>query len=121
MATTRYLQKVDPKTPYIWAFGWISSCQLGNILTITGIYQIFTNTTLDNDKLLVWSIAIPLSIVNMFFMTTEKKYKWLVEHYKDEKNKKIKGWGVFLYVIGSMLAFGFTGTKLFWVSAVSFS
>jgi hypothetical protein len=85
-ATTKYLQKRDPKTPYIWAFGWLSFCQLGNVLTIIDIYQIYTNTTYDAATL-VWSIAIPISIINIFFITTEKKYQCLVEHYKEEKIK----------------------------------
>ena len=112
IATTKYYQKVDPKTPYIWAFGCVSFFQLGNILTIVDIYQIFTKVRFDNASL-VWSISIPLSIINVFFITTEKKYKWMVEHYKNEKNKIIKGWGVFLYMIGSVLAFAVTRIILF--------
>jgi hypothetical protein len=104
LATTRYYQKVDPKTPYIWAFGLLSFFQLCNILTIVNIYQIFTHVIFDI-KVLVWSIAIPLSIINIFFVTTKKKYEWAVEHYKNEKNKKIKGWGIFLYMFVSFVLF----------------
>lgn len=113
IATTRYFQKVDPKMPWIWAFGWVSFCQTGNVLTLIDVYQIFTNSTYNYESW-IWPIAIFISIINMFLLT-EKKYNRLVEHYKEEKNKKIKGWGVFLYVLGSLFIYIYIGVKFFWV------
>ncbi len=34
IATSKFYQKLDSKTPYIWAFGALSFCQLCNVLTI---------------------------------------------------------------------------------------
>lgn len=51
------------------------------------------------------SVAYPIigSIILMFYydsyVYTEEKYKMLAKKYKKEKNKKIKGWGVFLYIL----------------------
>jgi hypothetical protein len=112
IATVYIKRKID-KHPFVYACGWVTFGQLGNILTIFDIYQIFTNRILGNDKLLIWSIVLPLYIINTFFFMNEKKYKWMVEHYKEEKNRKIKGWAVFLYEIVSLLAFLTTRIILF--------
>jgi hypothetical protein len=90
--------------PQIYSSGWVTGAQLFNILTIVDIYQIFTNTKY-NATILVWSIVISLGIINSFILLTEKKYIKLTEKYKEEKNKKIKGWGVFLYVSVSILIY----------------
>ncbi|MBR7014433.1 MAG: hypothetical protein IKI07_06190, partial [Prevotella sp.] len=37
------------------------------------------------------------------FLLTEKKYQELTEKYKNEKHKKMKGWGVFFYLVFSIL------------------
>ena len=100
------MQKVDPKHPFIWASTWVTGAQLFNILTIINIYYIFTNSTYDGDiKLLVWSIVIPLCIINYFILLTEKKYIKLKEKYKEENNRKLKGWGVALYESLSILIY----------------
>ena len=39
------------------------------------------------------------------FLTNKKKFIKLSEKYKDEKNSKLKGWLVFLYVIGSVVLY----------------
>ena len=44
---------------------------------------------------------------------TEEKYKILARKYKGEKYKKIKGWGVFMYIILSILMFLILGILLF--------
>lgn len=52
---------------------------------------------------------IIISILLMFYydshVYTEAKYGLLAKKYKREKHKKIKGWGVFLYIIISILMF----------------
>lgn len=40
-----------------------------------------------------------------FFVESEKKYKELEEYYKNEKNKKLKGWLIATYVVGSLLIY----------------
>lgn len=41
----------------------------------------------------------------MLFVTTEKKYRWLIEKYKNEENRTLKGWFVISYVTISILTF----------------
>ena len=36
-------------------------------------------------------------------LLTEKKYQELTEKYKNEKHKKLKGWGVFFYLVSSFV------------------
>ena len=43
---------------------------------------------------------------------TYERYKLLARKYKREKNKKIKGWGVFLYILLSMLTIPILGVLL---------
>ena len=50
-------------------------------------------------------IGILLCFYYDHYVYTEERYKRLVKKYKNEKNKKIKGWGVVLYVIISMSTF----------------
>jgi len=40
----------------------------------------------------------------------------MFEKYKNEKYKKLKGWGVFLYLISSVFLYFYTIAKLFWVA-----
>jgi hypothetical protein len=98
-----YKRKIDT-SPNVYACGWVCAAQLFNILTIINIYQIFTNAIFDK-AILVWGIAIPIYFVNYFIFFTKQKYKWMVEYYKNEKHRKLKGWGVFLYVSVSILVF----------------
>lgn len=41
-------------------------------------------------------------VLSVFFIS-KKKYKQLEIKYKNEKNKKLKGWLVFLFIIGSFI------------------
>jgi hypothetical protein len=60
-----------------------------------------------NVKFEIIFVIIPLYIIlygiNYFILLTEPKYNELAEKYKDEKHKKLKGWGVLLYLIGSLV------------------
>jgi hypothetical protein len=51
-------------------------------------------------------VIIPLYIIiygiNYFATLTTNKYEKLVEKYKDEKHKTLKGWGILLYMVGSL-------------------
>ena len=60
------------------------------------------NENLDN--ILIFGVPVLAAILSLFFIN-RKKYEELVEKYKDEKHKKIKGWLVFLYCIGSIASF----------------
>lgn len=54
------------------------------------------------------------------YVYTEERYKRLVKKYKNEKNKRIKGWGVVLYVIISMSSFFIIGMLLCGKASVYF-
>jgi hypothetical protein len=101
-----YVHKKIASDPNIYASGLVSGCQLFNVLTIINIFQIFTNSTYDGDiKFLIWSIALPIFLINYFILLTEKKYIKLKEKYKEENNRKLKGWGVALYESLSILIY----------------
>ena len=87
IATTKYFKKVDSKTPWIWAFGWTSFCELLNIMTIINTYHIFNKSTYNFEFVFIL-ICIPVYFINVFILLTEKKYKRLLEYYKEENNKK---------------------------------
>lgn len=105
IATSKFYQKLDSKTPYIWAFGALSFCQLCNVLTIIGIFQTIHGKNILSIPNLSMKIGIPLGVFNMLFVTTEKKYRWLIEKYKNEENRTLKGWFVISYVTISILTF----------------
>jgi hypothetical protein len=107
-ASSKFAQKLDKQEyTHIAPAVWITLCQQFNILTIIIIFHIITNTTHVIDDIIVFkplsiSILIFLALVNALFLLTRKKYEALKIRYKDEKNKKIRGWGVILYIILSM-------------------
>ena len=60
-------------------------------------------------KTAVFLVALPLILVDFwitFFVPKErkmKKFKELEERYKNERHKKLKGWLIFLYFIGTLV------------------
>ena len=52
---------------------------------------------------IIWAIIVVTSILS-FFMK-KKKYIEMAEKYRDEKNRKLKGWLVFTYVISSFVIY----------------
>jgi membrane protein insertase Oxa1/YidC/SpoIIIJ len=68
------------------------------------------------DTAIIWTIVMIVSVLSLFFVN-KKKFTELYEKYKDEKNSKLKGWLVFLYIIGSVVSF-FVSLALcgYWVS-----
>ena len=85
IATTKYVRKVDPKYPWIMAFGWISLCQLSNILTVINIYHLCNNLTFEA-KPMVITVGIPIYIINIFLLTKKNVKVW----WNIIKKKKIK-------------------------------
>ncbi|MDR1347226.1 MAG: hypothetical protein LBJ63_02180 [Prevotellaceae bacterium] len=117
IANSKLYKKLDKKEPYIWACGWITLSQSCNIMTIITLYYIINNTKYDFKS--VWiTTFIVVCCINILLLT-RKKYEKLQIYYKDEKHKTIKGWGVFLYVILSLLLFGYVMIKLFWVPKIN--
>lgn len=73
-----------------------------NLLTLIGLfYFIFGTKYSINIVYLVWILLSVLS----FFILNRKKYAELEQRYKEERNSKLKGWLVFLYIIGSIILF----------------
>lgn len=59
-----------------------------------------------NEKIntdIAWIVVIITSILSFFL--SQKRYKELAEKYKDEKNSRLKGWLVFVYIIGSIILY----------------
>jgi len=86
---------------------WITGCQTLNITTIMITFHIITSTVhvIDDKDFLItaWiSTFTILALINAFFLLTRKKYEALKIRYKDEKNKKLRGWGVVLYIVLSL-------------------
>jgi len=111
----KFSQKSDKDAPHLAPIAWITACQAWNILTIITIYYIIIDTKFDFIAI-VPPIFITISLVNFLFFLTKKKYGELKEYYKDEENRKLKGWGVALYIFLSFLIWNLVTAKLFWVS-----
>jgi hydrogenase-4 membrane subunit HyfE len=114
-AYSKFAQKLDKEeSAHIAPAVWIILCQSWNIITIIMLYYIIIDTKFDFITVYI-SIFIPLALVNALFLLNRKKYEELRILYKDEKNKKLKGWGVVLYIIFSFLFAVIAMIKLFWV------
>lgn len=59
-------------------------------------------TGLECNAVYPFIISLLLEFFYDHYVYTEERYKRLEKKYKNEKNKKIKGWGVVLYVIISI-------------------
>ena len=102
------LSQLSGNHPQATASALISYCETMNILTIIFAFHLFYKNQ-HYLILCVIAIIIFLYVINTCLLLTEKKYKRLIEYYKDEKHKKLKGWGVFLYVVGSIFLAIYTG------------
>lgn len=95
------VHKVD-RTPRVYSTHWVSVGQTSNVITLISFLFFYLNI-----KVEFLSIFFPIHIIhcwlNYSFLLTEKKYQELTEKYKNEKHKKIKGWGVFFYLIFSFV------------------
>ena len=93
------VHKVD-RTPRIYSTHWVSFGQTSNVITL-----ICPLCYCLNIKVEFLFIFFPIHIIhcwlNYSFLLTEKKYQELTEKYKNEKHKKLKGWGVFFYLLSS--------------------
>ena len=109
---SKYYQRVDKKDPYIWAWGGISLSQTCNVLTFITLYHIIKG--IEYDFVIVGiSIYVTIYFLNIFLFLPIKKYKEMGKWEKNEKYRTLKGWGVFLYILLSMLVFGFVFFALY--------
>ena len=114
-AFSKFAQKLDKEEySHIAPAVWITLCQSWNIIMFIMIFHIIIDEEFDFSTVYI-SICIPLVLVNALFLLTRKKYEALKIRYKDENNKKLKGWGVGLYILLSFLLVMIVMAKLFWV------
>jgi len=112
IAYSKYYQRVDKKEPYIWAWNGISFSQTCNVLTFITLYHIIKG--IEYDFVIVGiSIYVTIYFLNIFVFLPIRKYKEMGKWKKDEKYRTLKGWGVFLYILLSMLVFGFVFFALY--------
>ena len=100
--------------PFAYSITWVSFPQTCNIITVINLFCFIVKLKYDFHLIILlacYFIVIITTFVINGFLLTEKKYKELIKRYKNEKHKKIKGWGVFLYVICSMFLFVYTFYK----------
>ena len=93
----------------------LASASIGFIILsfLVFVFNLYNKKVSTN---IIWVVIIITGIFSLFVIN-KKKFIALSEKYKDEKNSKLKGWLVFLYVIGSVALY--FGTMLlcgYWVS-----
>jgi hypothetical protein len=99
-----YIKRKVDKHPLIYTTGWVTLGQSCNIITIVTLFCFIFDIKYDFKT--IWTcLVIIVYLINDRFLLTYKKYEKLSEIYKDEKHKKLKGWGVFSYIIVSILLF----------------
>jgi hypothetical protein len=114
-ASSKFAQKLDKQEyAHIAPAVWMTIFQTCNITTIITLYYIIIDTKFDFE-IVIPSVFIPIALVNALYLFTRKRYEVLKIRYKDEKNKKLKGWGVVLYIVLSLAVWLIVGIKLFWV------
>ena len=96
-----YVKRKIDSAPRVYSTNWVSFGQICNILIFIQLFCFVINVKFE----IVF--AIPLYIIvygiNYFIIFTKKKYDDLAEKHKKESYKKLKGWGVFLYLLGSLI------------------
>ena len=113
-ASSKFAQKLEKEeSVHIAPSIWITACQSWNVIMFIMIYYIIIDEKFDFITVYI-PLVIVLFIINNFLLT-RKKYEALKIHYRYEENKKLKGWGVFAYVILSLLFFVIVTGILFWV------
>lgn len=100
---------LDPMNYCDWGF-WILSGSLGFIaLSITTVILHVYSVAL-NDKIIL-AVFIPVFVVDAFFSicisdkTKQDRFGQLDERYKNERLRHLKGWLVFLYLIGTVILY----------------
>ncbi len=100
IVTSKLYQTTAPKYPVAWSSGLLPFCQTLNILSLFEIYGILTKIFYPIQKMGSFLFLFLYIIDSMIF--TEKKIIILKKKYQNEKLRKLKGWGVFSYIIFSL-------------------
>lgn len=79
-------------------FGSLASIFLSLLAFVFSLLKIKFNITM------IGAIACAFIFMSLFFIS-KKKYEELEQQYKEEKHSKLKGWLVFLYLIGSVVLY----------------
>lgn len=90
---------------YLYAGSIVSYGSLGfNILTIIIVVQsLWLNIAHTKTEIIVMAV---LTATVCLFLGDNDKFLYLEKKYKKEKHKKMRGWIVFTYWIGSIIVFG---------------
>lgn len=80
---------------------WVSIGQTFNIFTLACIFCYCLHIKFEF-VLVFFPILVTVVVLNSFLLTSDKYFE-LQKKYKDEKQKKLKGWGVFFYLVFSIL------------------
>ena len=93
--------KIDTQ-PRVYSAHWVCVGTTSNLMTFIQIFCYFINIKFEL-LLLLLPIHAMNYWINYSFLLTDRKYKELEKKYKKEKFKKIKGFGVILYLISSLI------------------
>lgn len=105
VASSRFYQKVAPRTFCQGGFGVTTIAEVLNFITIISIICTIFDFEFTRGMAKYW-VNIPIIIFNCFRFT-EERYKVLNEQFKDEPNKKIKKYLLLLYLFISWFLFFF--------------
>jgi len=94
-----FYEKWGEENGYI-AGGVVTSMSIVSILLSVLIFVLHFCFNETINSAFVWIAVIICGALSFFFK--EEKYKELKEKYVGEDNSKLKGWLVFLYVIGTV-------------------
>ncbi len=115
-----YIKRKIDKHPQVYSSNWVSFGQVSNIMVFVQLFLYLLEI-----KCHILLIAAPLYIIisgmNCFFIMTTEKYEKLLEMYKNETHRTLKGWGVLLYEVISfaLCAFLILTLRVFDISALS--
>ena len=94
-----YNEKLKANNPCYFANAIFFSAISFIVLTLISIVLMISDMKW-NSKWIYWISAI-IIMSGIFWETDEEQYLKLAEKYKDEKHSTLKGWLVFLSIIGS--------------------
>jgi hypothetical protein len=86
----------------------VGFCIYGSFLTFFPLGSLFLSllalTGAELDKGIIYTVVGIVSVASIAFIDGNR-YKMLEKKYKEEKHRKLKGWLVFLYVVGSLMVY----------------
>lgn len=97
---------LDEKNYCSWGYGVMFATFSFIFLAITTwILHVFQHELTETIIIIVVIPFILLDALFSIFLNNEKKYIQLDNYYKNEKYSQLKGWLVFLYIVGSFVLY----------------